>query len=75
MGPAEIVKLASIVHVPALVAFLGRLMDRPFEIGPAAVAGQVVVAVVLPLVAGMLLRAFLPRVAERLESRPRWWRI
>jgi predicted Na+-dependent transporter len=50
-------------------------MDRPFEIGPAAIAGQVVVAVVLPLVAGMLLRAFLPRVAERLESRPRWWRI
>ena len=49
-------------------------MDRPFEIGPAAIAGQVV-AVVLPLVAGMLLRAFLPRVAERLESRPRWWRI
>jgi hypothetical protein len=69
LGLTAAVSILSIVLVPALVAFLGRLMDRPFQMGPAAIAGQVVVvAVVLPLVAGMLLRAFLPRVAERLEK-------
>jgi predicted Na+-dependent transporter len=56
------------VLVPALVAFLGSLTDQPFNISSSAVAGQVLVAVVLPLVAGMLLRAFLPRLALRLEK-------
>jgi BASS family bile acid:Na+ symporter len=68
LGLTAAVSILSIVLLPALVAFLGRIMDRPFEMGPAAVAGQVVVAVVLPLAAGMLVRAFLPRVADRLEK-------
>jgi BASS family bile acid:Na+ symporter len=68
LGLTAAVSILSIVLVPALVAFLGRLMGRPFEMGPAAVAGQVVVAVVLPLAAGMLVRAFLPRVAEQLAK-------
>jgi BASS family bile acid:Na+ symporter len=68
LGLTAAVSILSIVLIPALVAFLGRLMDRPFEMGPAAVAGQVVVAVVLPLAAGMLVRAFLPRVAEQLAK-------
>jgi bile acid:Na+ symporter, BASS family len=67
LGLTAAVSILSIVLVPALVAFLGRLMDRPFEMGPGAVAGQVVVAVVLPLAAGMLLRALLPAMADRLE--------
>jgi predicted Na+-dependent transporter len=52
----------------ALVEFLGALMGRPFRQGPAAVAGQVLLAVVLPLAAGMLLRTFLPRLAHRVEG-------
>lgn len=68
VGLTAAVSILSIVLVPALVAFLGRLMDRPFEMGPAAVATQVVLAVVLPLTAGMLVRAFLPGVAHRLEK-------
>jgi BASS family bile acid:Na+ symporter len=68
LGLTAAVSILSIVLVPALVAFLGRLMGRPFEMGPAAVAGQVVVAVVLPLAAGMLVRAFLPRAAEQLAK-------
>jgi BASS family bile acid:Na+ symporter len=43
-------------------------MGRPFQLGPLTVAGQLVSAVVLPLTAGMLVRAFLPRVAERVEK-------
>jgi BASS family bile acid:Na+ symporter len=68
LGLTAAVSILSVVLVPALVAFLGRLMDSPYELGPAAVAGQVVVAVVLPLAAGMPVRAVLPRVADRLEK-------
>jgi hypothetical protein len=42
LGLTAAVSILSIVLVPALVAFLGQLMGRPFELGPAAVAGQVV---------------------------------
>ncbi|MCU1521561.1 MAG: hypothetical protein JWN19_1946, partial [Arthrobacter sp.] len=58
-GLTAAVSILSIVLLPALVAFLGRIMDRPFVMGPAAVAGQVAVAVVLPLAVGVLVRAFL----------------
>jgi BASS family bile acid:Na+ symporter len=63
LGLTAAVSILSIVLLPALVAFLGRIMDRPFVMGPAAVAGQVAVAVVLPLAVGMLVRAF-PRLAQ-----------
>jgi BASS family bile acid:Na+ symporter len=66
LGLTATVSVLSIVLVPALVAFLGGLMDKPFQIGAPAVAGQVVVAVVLPLAVGMVVRAFLPRAADRL---------
>ena len=66
LGLTATVSVLSIVLVPALVAFLGELMDKPFQIGAPAVAGQVVVAVVLPLAVGMVVRALLPRAADRL---------
>ena len=59
------VSVLSIVLVPVWVEFLGALMGTPFHQDPTTVAGQVLVAVVLPLAAGMLVRAFLPRVAHR----------
>ena len=68
LGLTATVSILSIVLVPALVEFLGALMGRAFRQGPATVAGQVLVAVVLPLTAGMLVRAFLPRAANRVEK-------
>jgi BASS family bile acid:Na+ symporter len=68
LGLTAAVSVLSIVLVPALVAFLGRLTNQPFSIGVAAVAGQVLVSVVVPLAAGMLVRAFLPRMAERVKK-------
>jgi BASS family bile acid:Na+ symporter len=68
MGLTAIVSILSIVLVPGLVAFLGNLLDQPFHIGSAAVAGQVLVAVVLPLLVGMTVSAFLPRLASRVEK-------
>jgi bile acid:Na+ symporter, BASS family len=68
LGLTATVSILSIVLVPALVAFLGRLLDKPFQVGALAVAGQVFLAVVLPLAAGMLVRAFLPRMADRVKK-------
>lgn len=68
LGLMATVSVLSIVLVPAWVEFLGALMGRPFRQGPAAVAAQVLVAVVLPLAAGMLVRAFLPRIANQVEK-------
>jgi BASS family bile acid:Na+ symporter len=48
LGLTATVSVLSIVLVPALVAFLGGLLDKPFQMSAGAVAGQVVVAVVLP---------------------------
>jgi BASS family bile acid:Na+ symporter len=68
LGLMAAVSVLSIVLVPALVAFLGSLTDQPFNISFAAVAGPVLVAVMLPRVAGMLVRAFLPRLALRVKK-------
>jgi BASS family bile acid:Na+ symporter len=68
LGLTATVSILSIVLVPVWVEFLGELLGRPFHTGPAAVAGLVLIAVVLPLAAGMLVRAFLPRVADRVEK-------
>jgi BASS family bile acid:Na+ symporter len=68
LGLTATVSVLSIVLVPALVAFLGSLTDQPFSIGFTPVASQVLVSVVLPLAAGMLVRAFLPRLAEGVKK-------
>jgi BASS family bile acid:Na+ symporter len=68
LGLTGTVSVVSIVLVPALVAFLGALMNQSFSIGFTPVAGQVLLSVVLPLAAGMLVRAFWPRMAERVKK-------
>jgi BASS family bile acid:Na+ symporter len=68
LGLTATVSVLSIVLVPALVAFLGTVTNQPFSIGFAPVAGQVLLSVVLPLAAGMLVRAFWPRMAERVKK-------
>jgi BASS family bile acid:Na+ symporter len=68
LGLMATFSILSIVLVPVWVEFLGALMGRPFHQGPAAVAGPVLVAAAAPLAAGMLVRAFLPRLADRVEK-------
>jgi BASS family bile acid:Na+ symporter len=60
------VSLLSIVIVPAMVAFIGNVMSRPFELSPWAVAGVVVWAVLVPHLVGIGIRAMMPERAERL---------
>jgi BASS family bile acid:Na+ symporter len=49
LGLMATFSILSIVLVPVWVEFLGALMGRPFHQGPAAVAGQVLVAAAAPL--------------------------
>jgi BASS family bile acid:Na+ symporter len=56
------------IGVPLLVDFLGRVMDRPFEVSPAAVALLVVRLVLAPLVAGVVVGALFPRFAQAVRA-------
>lgn len=56
----------SIVFIPLAAYLLGKYFDRPFAMGPAAVAKLVVLSVILPLAAGIAFRKFLPTTAERI---------
>jgi bile acid:Na+ symporter, BASS family len=69
LGLMMIAAVLSIGIVPAEVNLLGRYSMKPFAMSPGAIAGMALKAAVLPLVAGMLLRALLPAVAARI-ARP-----
>jgi bile acid:Na+ symporter, BASS family len=58
----------SMVAVPAAVEILGRFSGRPLSMAPGAVAAVVLEKALLPLAAGMVVRAVLPAIAERLEK-------
>src|SRR5262245_43970897 len=57
----------SIVVVPLLAVLIGRYLGRPFVVSPLRVAGVVAATVLLPLVAGMAVRAVRPALADRIE--------
>ena len=68
LGLVAILALLSIVVVPLSVEVLGRVFGRSFAMAPSAVARIVLMSVLLPLCAGMAVRARLPVVADRIEK-------
>jgi BASS family bile acid:Na+ symporter len=68
LGLMVVVGIVAIAAVPLMVELLARVFERPLAMGPGAIARIVLLAVVLPLVAGMTVRALLPRIAERLQK-------
>ena len=68
LGLMMIAAVLSIAIVPAEVDMVGRYLMRPFAMSPWAIAGIALKAAVLPLLAGMLLRALLPDVAARIAK-------
>jgi len=60
--------LSSIVAIPISLMLLGFLAGRQFSIPPGLIANVVVKSVLAPLLAGMLVRAFLPAIANRIEK-------
>ena len=63
-----ILALLSIVVVPLGVALVGRIVGQSLAMAPAAIARIVLMSVLLPLSAGMAVRALIPSIADRLEK-------
>jgi len=66
-GLIAIVALMSVVVVPLLVALVGRFLGWSSPVSPLRAAGVVAAIVLLPLVAGMVVRALRPVLADRIE--------
>jgi bile acid:Na+ symporter, BASS family len=62
-----VVALFAVVFVPVASALLGRFFGQPFAMGGGAIARVMLLTIVLPLAAGMIVRATLPAVADRIE--------
>jgi BASS family bile acid:Na+ symporter len=63
-----VLALLSIVTVPAAAEILQRIFDRPLGVAPGAIARAVLAMAMLPLLAGIGVRAMLPAVADRIEA-------
>jgi BASS family bile acid:Na+ symporter len=68
IGLVVAVAVLAPVVVPALVDLLGRIMDRPYGVAASEVSGVIVTAVVVPLLAGMLVRRVWPRAAAAIRG-------
>ena len=68
LGLMALLALLSIVIVPLAMALIGFVFGRSFGMGPGAIARVALITVILPLVAGITVRALLPGVADRLEK-------
>jgi BASS family bile acid:Na+ symporter len=62
----------AIVAIPLWTELLGYIFNRSFAMDSGAIAGIVLIMIILPLAAGMAIHALLPRVATRLEVPVRW---
>jgi len=67
LGLMALCALLSIALVPLSLTFVGAFFGLPFRMSPGAVAAIVSKAVLLPLAAGVLVRALAPAFAARLE--------
>ncbi len=68
LGLMAILALLAIIVVPLATEILGWAYARPCAMAPGALVRVVLFAALLPLVAGMIVRAVLPRVADRIEK-------
>ena len=69
LGLMVIIGVLAIAIVPFLTRLIGVFAGRPFSMAPGAVASAIVGMVVLPLAAGLIVRAVLPAFAERYAKR------
>lgn len=69
LGLMVLATLLSIIVVPLGAKLLGRYFGEPFAMPSASITRVVLLMAIAPLVAGLALRTYLPRAAERI-SRP-----
>ena len=58
----------SVGSVPLATCLIGKYFNRPFAMGPGAVAKLIVLSVLIPLVVGMICRKVWPRTAGHIAS-------
>ncbi len=68
LGLMAVFAVLSIVLVPLSLKFLGASFGLPFSMSSTAVAAIVLKAILLPLAAGVIMRALAPALAHRLEK-------
>jgi bile acid:Na+ symporter, BASS family len=68
LGVMLFLGLLAIVVIPLVAEILERVFSRPFGVDSGAIARIVLIAVLLPLVAGMAVRRWLPDFGERLDK-------
>ena len=68
LGLMAILSLVSIVAVPLVLSVLPKIFDRPLAIAPGAIASVILLGALVPLLSGMIVRALLPVLAERIEK-------
>jgi BASS family bile acid:Na+ symporter len=68
LGLMAILSLVSIVAVPLVLSVLPRIFDRQLAIAPGRVASVILIGALAPLLSGMIVRALLPEIAERIEK-------
>jgi BASS family bile acid:Na+ symporter len=65
--------LLAIVTVPLWAGLMGRVFDRDLGASSAAIARVAVIMALLPLAAGVAVRAWIPAAADRLRRSSPWW--
>jgi BASS family bile acid:Na+ symporter len=68
IGLMAVLALVSIVAVPLVLKILQWAFSRQLGISPVAIAAVVLKSTLLPLVAGMAVRAVMPAIAQRIEK-------
>ena len=71
LGLMAVLSIVSIVAVPLGLKFLQLVFGGEFGMPPGTIASVVVTGTILPLLAGMAVRSFLPALAARLGSSTR----
>jgi BASS family bile acid:Na+ symporter len=68
LGLMAVLSVLAVGVVPLALEILERFTGRLLTMAPGDVAGVVLMAAILPLAAGMIVRALVPRLAERMEK-------
>jgi BASS family bile acid:Na+ symporter len=72
LGLMLVLAVGAIVAIPLSVAVLDYVFERPLAMQPGPVARIVIMIVLVPMLAGMMMRKLAPRIAERLETPVSW---
>lgn len=68
LGLMAALAVVSIVAVPMTLALLGLILGRPLAMAPGAIARVMIKTILVPLAAGLIVRAVAPQFADRLAN-------